>query len=67
MSREHEKPSFLDKRPYMEGSINGVRANFLIDTGACVSVISEELFRKIPNHWNLAAVPVEPGLGHFML
>jgi transposase InsO family protein len=61
MSREHEKPSFLDKRPYMEGSINGVRANFLIDTGACVSVISEELFRKIPNHWNLAAVPVEPG------
>jgi transposase InsO family protein len=62
MSGTDPQPSFMDKRPFLEGKVNGVHTNFLLDTGACVSVISEELFRRIPNHWNLAAVPVEPGL-----
>ena len=37
------------KRPFLSISLSGVRFKALIDTGACVSAISEELFMKIPN------------------
>jgi len=50
-----------DKRPYAKGLINDQPVNFLIDTGAAVSVISEQFFRSIPFHWNLESAPIPPG------
>ena len=33
----------------------------LVDTGASVSVISSSVFRRLPQHWNLKSVPIQPG------
>ena len=51
-----------DSRPHVEVLMNGVSVDFLIDTGASLSVISEEIFRSIPDFRSLKNVPVEPGL-----
>ena len=51
-----------DSRPHVEVQLNGVTVNFLIDTGASLSVISEEIYRSIPDYRSLKSVPVEPGL-----
>ena len=36
-----------DKRPHLRGSLNNYEADFLVDTGAAVSVVSEALFNNI--------------------
>ena len=51
-----------DSRPHIEVHLNGIKVDFLIDTGASLSVISEEIYRSIPEHRSLKSVPVEPGL-----
>ena len=56
----HRHPS--DLRPHVEVLLNGVSVDFLIDTGASLSVISEEIFSSISNYRSLKSVPVEPGL-----
>ena len=50
-----------DPRPHLSVLIEGkITTQFLVDTGACVSVISAVLFRSIPNCWSLEKMPVEP-------
>ena len=56
----HRHPS--DLRPHVEVLLNGVSVDFLIDTGASLSVISEEIFSPISYYRPLKSVPVEPGL-----
>ena len=51
-----------DSRPHIEVHLNGIKVDFLIDTGASLSVISEEIYRSIPEYRSLKSVPVEPGL-----
>ena len=38
--------------------VGDVDSDFLVNTGAFVTVISEALFQQIPNHWNLPKVEV---------
>ena len=51
-----------DSRPQIEQLLNGISVDFLIDTGASLSVISEEIYRSIPDFRSLKSEPVEPGL-----
>ena len=48
-------------RPHVPCTFNGVKAEALIDTGASISCVSEELFRSIPGHWNLPEAPIPYG------
>ena len=54
------------------GKVEDVDTDFLVDTGASVTVISETLLRRLPNHWNLHQVEVPAGFrlsaasGHHM-
>ena len=50
-----------DYRPHVEVYINGVCVKFLIDTGASVSVISEDIFSRIKDTAALESLPVERG------
>ena len=51
-----------DSRPHVEVLLNGVSVDFLIATGTSLSVISEEIYKSIPNHQSLKSAPVETGL-----
>ena len=51
-----------DLRPHVQVQLNGVPVDFLIDTGASLSVISEEIYSSMENYRSLKSVPVEPGL-----
>ena len=61
-----------DGRPHIFGKVDDVDTDFLVDTGASVTVISEILFRHLPNHWKLPQVEVCAGFrlsaasGHHM-
>ena len=50
-----------DLRPHVQVLLNGIPVDFLIDTGASLSVISEEIYSSIELS-SLKSVPVEPGL-----
>ena len=50
--------STRDGRPHIFGKVQDVDTDFLVDTGASVTVISETLFRRLPNHWKLPQVEV---------
>ena len=39
-----------DSRLHIEVHLNGIKVDFLIDTGAFLSVISEEIYRSIPEY-----------------
>ena len=39
-----------DLRPHVQVQLNGVPVDFLIDTGASLSVISEEIYSSIENY-----------------
>ena len=56
-----DEVSVLDKRPHLKCEFEGVSVDCLVDTGASVSVISSSVFRRLPQHWNLKSVPVQPG------
>ena len=51
-----------DQRPHVQVLLNGIPVDFLIDTDASLSVISEEIFTSIEDYRSLKSVPVEPGL-----
>ena len=53
--------STRDGRPHIFGKVEDVDTDFLLDTGASVTVISETLFRRLPNHWKLPQVEVPAG------
>ena len=44
----HRHPN--DLRPHVEVLLNGVPVDFLIDTGASLSVILEEIYSSIENY-----------------
>ena len=48
----------LLKRPKAKGRIAGSEVDFLLDTGASVSVISEELFNAQWGHWSVRRLPL---------
>ena len=50
-----------DYRPHVEVYINGVCVRFLIDTGASVAVISEDIFSRIKDSAAFQSLPVERG------
>ena len=56
----HRRPN--DHRPHVQVLLNGIPVDFLIDTGASLSVISEEIYSSIEDYRSLKSVPVEPGL-----
>ena len=56
----HRRPN--DLRPHVQVLLNGIPVDFLIDTGASLSVISEEIYSSIEDYRSLKSVPVEPGL-----
>ena len=64
--------SMRDGRPHISGKVEDVDTDFSVDTGAYVTVISETLFRRLPNHWKLPQVEVSTGFrlsavsGHHM-
>jgi len=55
-------PSTMDTdgRPHIKGEIEGQKTTFLVDTGACISCISEETFLALPGTWSLEEIPPEP-------
>ena len=53
--------STRDGRPHIFGKVEDVDTDFLVDTGASVTVISETLFRRLPNNWKLPQVEVPAG------
>ena len=52
--------SDTDARPHIKGTIEGQATTFLVDTGAGISCLSEEMFQKIPGSWSLEEVHPEP-------
>ena len=42
-----------DSRPHIEVHLNGIKVDFLIDTGASLSVISEEIYRSNIDLWKV--------------
>ena len=52
----------LDSRPHLQGTLEGSDTNFLINTGAAISCISEEKFRSLANHWALEEAPPDAQL-----
>ena len=52
--------SDTDARPHIKGSIEGKAATFLVDTGAGISCLSEEMFQNIPGSWSLEEVQPKP-------
>ena len=58
--------------PHIFGKVEDVDTDFLVDTGASVTVISETLFRRLANHLKLPQVEVPAGFrlsaasGHHM-
>ena len=42
------------QRPFAEVKIGKLSAHFLVDTGASLSVVSQDFFRQIPGHWKMA-------------
>ena len=61
-----------DGRPHIFGKVEDVDTDFLMDTGASVTVISETLFQRLPNQWKLSQVKEPAGFrlsaasGHHM-
>ena len=49
-------------RPDVEVLLNSVSVDFLLDTGALQSDISEEIYKSIPNYRYLKSESVKPGL-----
>ena len=43
----HHLSSLIDNRPHLFGVMEGVNVNFLLDSGATISVISNDLFKLI--------------------
>ena len=50
------------KRPKIKGKLVNKDIEFLIDTGALVSVCSEKLFSASWNNWNARRLPLPPAL-----
>ena len=50
------------KRPKIRGKLAEKDIEFLIDTGASVSVCSEKLFTASWNNWNATRLPLPPAL-----
>ena len=54
----HRRPN--DLRAHVQVLLNGIPVDLLIDTGASLSIISEEIYSSIENYSSLKSVPVEP-------
>ena len=50
------------RRPKVTGSIQGRNAEFLIDSGAAVSVVSEAIFDSVWQNWSIPRLPLPPTL-----
>ena len=53
--------STRDGRPQIFGKVEDVDTDFLVNTGASLTVISKTLFRRLHNHWKLPQVEVPAG------
>ena len=49
-----------ESRPFVDGTFNGVKASFLVDTGASISVIAHSIFELIPNSSSIPSFRVSP-------
>ena len=52
--------SDTDARTHIKGTIEGQAATFLVDIGAGISYLSEDMFQTIPGSWSLEEVQPEP-------
>lgn len=46
------------KRPRVRGKIGNNEAEFLVDSGASVSVVSETMFNSLWSHWTIRRLPI---------
>jgi transposase InsO family protein len=46
------------KRPRIAGKVNGTDTTILIDSGASISVISDDMFKSIYKHWEAPKLPM---------
>ena len=46
------------KRPTVKGTINDTKTEFLCDSGASISVISEAMFKSIWRSWEMEKLPL---------
>ena len=51
-----------DLRPHVDGIFNGIKVSCLLDSGANISIVSEQFFNLIPNAQSLPSFPVPAGM-----
>jgi hypothetical protein len=50
------------RRPRVQTQVNGTPIEALIDSGASVSVMSEQAFKTVWEHWNMQPLPIPAAL-----
>ena len=56
------QPHPKDKRPHVDVDFQGIKLKALVDTGAGMSVVTEQVVMRMPGRHNLQKVPIDPKL-----